>query len=98
MVHRHPENYPRSAHAFYLKQCAELHNNDHAYMYIQLNFYKYSLNLVLLLDAYNYFTNSIFWAKVALFFCSLCTDLTMDALLENGFSDLRCCHYSSNIT
>ena len=39
----------------------------------------------------------LLWARVALlnFFVVCEHDLTMDALLENGLSDIRCCYHSN---
>ena len=34
-------------------------------------------------------------ARVALFFVVCEHDLTMDALLENGLTDIRCCYHSN---
>ena len=37
----------------------------------------------------------LLWARVALFFVVCEHDLIMDALLEKGLSDIRCCYHSN---
>ena len=39
----------------------------------------------------------LLWARVALFFVVCEHDLTMDALLENGLTDIKCCYHSNII-
>ena len=44
---------------------------------------------------YRHCTPIKLWDRVALFFVVCEHDLTMDALLENGLTDIRCCYHSN---